>query len=131
MSNMPPDQGYGAQRPDFADAPSRLGYSDPAYGPPGASRPARNGVGIAALVLGILALVTAITLIGGVVLGVVAIVLGLVGRGRARRGEATNGGMATTGIVLGLVGILASIGLGLASVSLLNSPSGKSYQKCA
>jgi hypothetical protein len=107
-----PQQGYpaGPQQPaPYQDAPGQQG-GYPAYsGQGGYDRPApKNGIGIAALVLGILAVLTGFFLIGGL-LGLVAIVLGFIGSGRAKRGLATNRGMAITGIVLGLVGVLVSV----------------------
>jgi hypothetical protein len=60
----------------------------------------------------------------------VAIVLGVLGRGRAKRGEATNKGMATTGLVLGAIALLVSGALLALSVSVLNSDEGKNLQDC-
>jgi hypothetical protein len=75
-------------------------------------RPARNGLGIAALVLGIIGSVSGLIpflfwLAG--ILGVIALILGLAGRGRAKRGEASNKGVATFGAVLGLVSLILSV----------------------
>jgi Flp pilus assembly pilin Flp len=85
----------------------------PAYagGPTTGQPPAgtRNGLGTGALVVGILALITSWTVIGGIVLGLVAIVLGAVARGRAKRGEATNSGSAVAGLVLGLVSVIIAV----------------------
>lgn len=78
----------------------------------------RNGIGIAALIVGILALITAVTVIGGIVLGILAICFGAVGRGRARRGEATNEGVALGGLVIGALGLALSIVLVAAGASL-------------
>ena len=61
----------------------------------------RNGMGIAALVLGILSLLTGVF---GMILGGLAIVFGSVGLGRANRGEATNKVMAGWGLGLGIAG---------------------------
>src|ERR1700722_4273019 len=74
------------------------------YGTPATG--VRNGVGTAALVLGILAIVLSWTVLGGIVLGVLAVIFGIVGRGRANRGEATNRGSATAGIVTGVIGVV-------------------------
>ncbi|PQM48563.1 hypothetical protein C1Y40_01222 [Mycobacterium talmoniae] len=63
----------------------------------------------ALLVLAIAGLVTSFTVIGGVALGVAAVVCGFVGRGRVRRGEADNGGVAITGVVLGFVSVVAGL----------------------
>lgn len=79
--------------------------------PPG-TRPARNGLGISALVLGIIGTVSGLVpfffwLAG--ILGLIALILGLAGRGRAKRGEATNKGVTTFGAVLGLVSLILSV----------------------
>ncbi|MEU9002377.1 DUF4190 domain-containing protein [Streptomyces sp. NPDC048551] len=80
---------------------------------PGYPRPASNGFGITALVLGIVAVFGCTTVVGGIPLGIAAIVFGALGRGKASRGEATNGGMALAGIILGGVGVLLGIGMTL------------------
>ena len=98
------------------------------YGTAGAAP--SNGLGTAALVLGILAVLTTITVIGGVVLGLVALILGFLARGKVKRGEATNGGSALAGIILGAIAILASGAIVAAGVSLINSDSGKKLQDC-
>ena len=63
----------------------------PGTPPPGwtGSPAPRNGMGTAALVLGIVGLVLALPIIG-LLPGIVAIVLGIIGVRRANRGEATN-----------------------------------------
>ncbi len=61
--------------------------------------------------MGLLALALSWTIIGGIVLGLLALIFGLLGRGRAKRGEATNGGLSVTGIVLGIIGLLIAIGI--------------------
>lgn len=75
-------------------------------------RPARNGLGVAALILGLIGAVSGLIpflfwLAG--ILGLIALILGLVGRGRARRGEATNKRMATFGAALGLIALILSV----------------------
>ncbi|MGW2088437.1 DUF4190 domain-containing protein [Streptomyces sp. NPDC001880] len=75
-------------------------------------RPARNGLGIAALVLGVIGAVSGLIpflfWMAGI-LGLIALVLGLAGRGRAKRGEATNKGVTTFGAVLGLVSLILAV----------------------
>lgn len=105
-------------------------YGARGYGPGPAGVVPRNGLGTAALVLGILAVVLSFTVIGGVVFGILALVFGFIGRGRVKRGEATNGGSALAGIILGALGLLLAIGLVIAGASLLNSDSGKKLQNC-
>jgi len=97
----PPPPQYGAYPGGYPPPPPQPygGYAPPPTAP-------RNGLGIAALVVAIIAL---FSVVGGVVLGVVAIILGVLGYSRAKRGEATNGGVAVAGIVLGLVSIIEAI----------------------
>jgi hypothetical protein len=109
--------------------PEDYGYSQvPAYGAPPAQP--RNGFGIAALVLGVLAFLLSWTVIGGILLGILALIFGLLGRARAKRGEATNSGLSVAGIVLGIVGMLIAIGLGALMLFFFNSPAARSYQQC-
>ncbi|MFJ8668306.1 DUF4190 domain-containing protein [Streptomyces sp. NPDC093600] len=72
----------------------------------------RNGLGTAALILGIIGTVSGLVpfffwLAG--VLGLIALVLGLVGKGRVKRGEANNKGAALTGAILGLAALVLSV----------------------
>jgi uncharacterized protein DUF4190 len=86
----PPPQPYGAY-PEVLPAPRK------------------DGLGIAALVVAILGLVFCWSVVLGIVLGVVAVILGFVGRGRVKSGEASNGGVALAGIVLGALAIVVSL----------------------
>lgn len=127
----PPEGTNSASAPEtpYGSPPANQpGYGQPAPGGP-VSAP-KNGLGVAALVLGILAILTFFTLVGGVLFGLLAIVLGLVGRGRAKRGEATNGGMALAGVILGVLGLLIVAGLFAVGASFLNSDSGQKLQDC-
>ncbi|KOT34358.1 membrane protein [Streptomyces caelestis] len=75
----------------------------PGYGTP--PQPS-NGMGTTGLVLGIIGLVCSLTFFlwfFGVILGILAIIFGAVGRGKANRGEATNKGAATAGLICGIV----------------------------
>jgi len=86
----------------------------PEAGPPGYGGPPvrpSNGTGTAALVLGIIGLLTALFLFGGV-LGVLAVVLGLIGINKAKRGEATNRGVAIGGVVTGALAIIVALAVG-------------------
>jgi hypothetical protein len=91
---------------DQVPPPTAPGY-DPGYGygygygyPAPLVQPS-NGMGIAGLVLGIVS----VFMIGFPVTNILAIVFGAQGRAKARRGEATNGGQALAGIILGVVGL--------------------------
>jgi hypothetical protein len=74
---------------------------------PTATAAPRNGIGTAALVLGIIGLALAVVVVGGL-LRLVAVVLGIVALARVRRGEATNRGVAIAGIVTGGLAIVLS-----------------------
>lgn len=104
----------------------------PAYGEPlhTGSSGAGNGFGVAALVLGVLSLLGVVTVLLGLVLGVLAIVFGFLGRARARRGEADNGGMALAGILTGIVALVLSVGIVIGAVVFLRSDSGKELRHC-
>lgn len=75
----------------------------------------RNGLGIAALTLGVVAAITGlIPLMWLLALpaGIIGLTLGFAGRKRVKRGRADNGGMTWAGIVLSAVGtVLALIGM--------------------
>jgi hypothetical protein len=116
--------GYGAP------APQPGGFGAPPYGQPGHSGSPKNGLGIAALVLGILSLVTSFSVVGGILLGLVAIVLGALGRSRAKKGQATNGGMALAGLILGVIGLIVSVVIAAAVGSLLSRGDFGSLTEC-
>jgi hypothetical protein len=78
---------------------------------PTSDRP-RNGMGTAALVLGIVGLVLALIVVGGLP-GLIAVVLGVVGLLRVRRGEANNRGVAIAGIVTGALAIVVAVVVGV------------------
>ncbi|MGH4035375.1 DUF4190 domain-containing protein [Actinomycetota bacterium Odt1-20B] len=84
----------------------------PGYGWPGMAMAApSNGLGIAGLVLGIISAVGFCLWPIAIVLGILAVIFGAIGRGRWRRGEATNGGQALAGLICGIVGILLGVGM--------------------
>jgi Domain of unknown function (DUF4190) len=131
-----PPQGYppGAY-PGAYPPPPGGGYPPPppqpyaGYGAPPTAAP-KNGLGIAALIVGILSLPAALTIFGGFILGVIAIILGFIGYRRARSGEATNGGMAIGGIVLGVLGAILSAVLIAVGVWGFNQFGGRDLMDC-
>ncbi|KOV66164.1 integral membrane protein [Streptomyces sp. MMG1121] len=80
------------------------------YGWPGMQPAPSNGLGTAALVCGILAAVGFLMWPIALVLGILAIIFGAIGRGKAKRGEATNPGMALAGLICGVAGIVLMVG---------------------
>ncbi|MDQ0793693.1 DUF4190 domain-containing protein [Streptomyces sp. B1I3] len=108
----------------YGGYPGYPGYGgQPAWGPAPA-----NGLGIAAMVLGIIAVVGFCMWGFGIILGILALIFGIIGRGRAKRGEATNGGMALAGIILGSVSIVISaIFLGFLIWAVANDDGSSDY----
>ncbi|OBG69168.1 MULTISPECIES: DUF4190 domain-containing protein [unclassified Mycobacterium] len=68
----------------------------------------RNEMGVASLLVGVVALLTCWMLLG-VPFGIAAVITGDVARRRVQRGEATNARTALAGMVLGAVSIAAGI----------------------
>ncbi|WP_177235474.1 DUF4190 domain-containing protein [Streptomyces sp. MUSC 14] len=121
--------------PIAPDGPGQLPYyppTPPAYGDPGAYPAANpygwpgmqpapsNGLGTAALVCGILAAVGFLLWPIALVLGILGIIFGAIGRGKAKRGEATNPGMALAGLICGSVGIVLVVGFWAVVIALIN-----------
>ncbi|MFI1035034.1 DUF4190 domain-containing protein [Streptomyces sp. NPDC020951] len=127
----PPVQGGAVPPPPIApDGPGQVPYGYPGgygypshphygdgapglYGWAGNGAGDSNGMGIAGLVLGILAAVVFCLWPLAIVLGILGVVFGAIGRGKARRGEASNPGQALAGIICGAVGTVLAIALGI------------------
>ena len=89
----------------------------PAWPPanfPAPPRPPRNGVGIASLVIAVIALLSVWSVLGGIIGGIIGVALGIIGLSRVRRGEASNRGVAIAGIALGSLAVI----LGLVFIAL-------------
>jgi hypothetical protein len=121
----PPPPHYGAYPSGYPPPPPQPypGFAPPPIGP-------RNGLGIAALVLAIIGLVFCWTVFGGVVLGVCAVIIGFVARGRVTRREATNGGVAIAGIVLGFLAIIVSLVFIPIWIGIFHELGGSDYVDC-
>jgi Domain of unknown function (DUF4190) len=119
----PPPPQYGAYPGSYPPLPPPQPYGS--YAPPPTAP--KNGLGLASLVIAIIGL---FTVFGGLVLGVIAMILGFIGWGRAKRGEATNAGVAIAGIVLGLLGIIVSIVAIFFVVSVFDEFGGGDYVDC-
>jgi hypothetical protein len=73
--------------------------------PPQPAGPApQNGLGTAALVMGILQFICL-----GPIASVLAIIFGRIGMSKAKQGEATNGGVAKAGFWLGIAGLILTV----------------------
>lgn len=113
----PPSAGTPAPVPPVAEPPP---FGDPV--PVGRN----NGLGTAALVLGI----ASIPFCWLVLPGVLAVIFGFIARGRAKRGQASNGGVALAGIITGVVGLLLSAVLIMALIRVATSPAFGDYNDC-
>jgi uncharacterized protein DUF4190 len=113
----------------------------PDEAPGGRTGPARNGMPIAALSLGALALIAILLLKSlpiAVIMAVLAIVFGILGLRQVKRGVADRKGFALAGLILGAVGLVLSIVLLILSYRVYNdckdkighSPSQKELTKC-
>jgi hypothetical protein len=109
--------------------PYQPGYPPPYYAPPQPVAP-KNGLGIAALVLAVLGLLSVATVFTPIILGVIAIVIGAVGRGRVKRGVADNGGVAIAGIVLGGLAIVVGLAFIAIWTTVWKDVRGSDYIDC-
>jgi Domain of unknown function (DUF4190) len=95
----------------------------------------RNGMGTAALVVGVVALVLAALLIFfpiAFILGILAVIFGALGIRRADRGEANNKGHAIAGLVCGALAFLLAVSIGVRLGTFINDHSGdfRSFWTC-
>ena len=133
---------YGSDAPQYGQPAGQQPYQQQQYGQQQYGQPyqqqqygsvqrgpVKNGLGIAALVLGILGLLTSLFVIGGA-LGLIAIILGVMGLGRVKRGEATNRGMAIAGIVLGVLSVLLAALVAFGVATFLNSEEFSTVREC-
>ncbi|MGV0742769.1 DUF4190 domain-containing protein [Mycolicibacterium sp. XJ870] len=127
----PPSPYAGYPPPQSGYPPQQSGYAPQQFR---AARGPSNGLGIAALVTAIIGLLLVWSVIGGLVLGAAAVILGFIAHGRCKRGEATNAGVAISGIVLGSLAVLLSVVFIAIWVSLgvrwFNDIGGQDYLSC-
>lgn len=110
----PPAAHYGYPAPPAQPYGGYPGYGAYGMGPAAWGPAPNNGLGTAAMVIGIISVVGFCLYGVNIILGILALVFGIIGLGRAKRGEATNRGMALAGVILGSVGIaVGSVILGL------------------
>jgi NADH:ubiquinone oxidoreductase subunit 6 (subunit J) len=87
----------------------------------------RNGAGTAALVIGVNALGLAALVIFfpiAFIVGIIAAIFGMIGMGRAKRGEADNRSHAVAGLVTGLIAIVLAVVIGVRIGTFLNDHQG-------
>jgi hypothetical protein len=94
-------------------------YPPPHYAPPAP----RNGLGLTALILGLVALpftLTGLTAWIAIILGLVAVPLAFAGIGRVRRRQASNRGVTITGLILGVLAIVLGIASTVVTINALD-----------
>jgi hypothetical protein len=107
------------------------GYGLPGYGPSGyggwPAQPApQNGLGLAAMICGIVGAVLGLIFIG-IIPAVLGIIFGAIGLGRVRRGVATNRGQSLTGVITGIVGVLIAAAILTVGIISVNRPCDERY----
>ncbi|PWN01566.1 hypothetical protein DJ010_18680 [Nocardioides silvaticus] len=107
MSNPYGNDPYGQQQPQNPYGGGGGQYGGGQYAAPGGGQqPAKtDGVSIASLVTSLICCAP------------VGFILGIVGLKRTKGGQRKGRGLAITGLVLGLVGLLAWVGIGIAAVA--------------
>jgi len=120
MTEYPPPGQYPPSSNDYPVPPGAP------YRPQGQGR----GLAIAALVLGILALLSTPTVLGGVLFGLLGLVFGIIATVKARRGTAAGGGMAITGLILAVLGLAGGIVVGVVAGNWLADHGGSDYMDC-
>lgn len=96
--------GYGMGGGNYGTTPTPSGYAPE----PGVQQ--NNGIALAAMILGILALLGLVFILPGFILGLIALILGIMGvrRANAIAGPGARKGMAITGIVTGAISLILS-----------------------
>ncbi len=97
-----------------------MGAPTGSYAPAGAVP--QNGMGTAALVMGILQFLCL-----GPLGSILAVIFGKIGMNKADRGEATNRGMAKAGFILGIIGLVLTV-LAAIAVGVLIAKAPKSVE---
>jgi hypothetical protein len=96
------------------------------YTAAGTAGPRTDGLAIGALIAGILSLVCFWPLCLGIILGPAAAIMGFISRQRiaASGGTVSGGGLALAGLVIGIIGFIASAGWAIFTIFLaMNSGS--------
>ncbi|MGW1276256.1 DUF4190 domain-containing protein [Streptomyces tsukubensis] len=121
---MPTPPGDESSTPPAPQPPQPWAETPPPWSShPAPPRPPRNGMGVTALVLGIIGIILGLAVILfwlSWLPALLALIFGIIGVSHARKGTATNKGMALGGVIMGSAGLLLSIGGGLLTVFFVN-----------
>jgi len=116
----------GVVQPSYYQPAPSYGNQPISYAPAFPVAPPTNGYAITSLVLGIMAAMYSVTMIGGVVLGPAAIIFGMVGLGRTKASGDRGRAVALWGIWTGVAG--TSIGLLMIGAVTTMFSSSKEYE---
>lgn len=86
-------------------------YTAPPHLPPASARP-RNGLGVAALVIGVASVVAAVSFVLfplALIGGLVGLILGIIALTRGKAKESTNAGQATAGVICCAIALVIAI----------------------
>src|SRR5690606_32356942 len=92
--------------------------------------PKRTGLAVAALVLGIVALLSFWTVVGGYLFGALGVIFGLIAAIKARKGTAGGFGMSITGIVLSVLALIGATLFVIVGWSFFVDMGGKDFVDC-
>ncbi|KAA8890534.1 DUF4190 domain-containing protein [Nocardia colli] len=126
MSQYPPPGQYPPP-PGYGQPPGGQQPGQPAYWQ---ESPKGKGLAITALVLGIIALLSFWTLVGGYLFGAFAVIFGIVALVKTRSGRAGGAGMAITGLILGALGLIGAIVVTVVGYSFFVNSGGKDFVDC-
>ena len=123
-SPAPPPEYSLYEQPQAPPMP-QYGYSVPPMPPPMVMRSNQNNtLGLLSMIFGIVSLPMLCCFYTGAAVGIAAVVLGILGLGKANRGEADNKGMSIAGIVCGsIAAVLGVLWLVLVVVANVAAPS--------
>lgn len=121
MSQYPPPGQY---------PPPPGNYPPPGQGQYWQESPKGKGMAITALVLGILALLTFWSVVGGLLFGLFGLIFGIIAFVKTRRGTGGGTGMAVTGLVLSVLAIIGSILIGIVGWSFFVESGGRDLIDC-
>ncbi|WP_063042454.1 DUF4190 domain-containing protein [Nocardia pseudovaccinii] len=124
MAQYPPP---GQYPPPPGQYPPPPGQGQPNYWQ---ESPKRKGLAITTLVLGILGFLSCWTLIGGYLFGFFALIFGIIALVKIRSGSAGGTGMAVTGLILGVLALVAAVVLSIVGWSFFVDSGGKDYLDC-
>ncbi|MGW0183203.1 DUF4190 domain-containing protein [Nocardia sp. NPDC003345] len=127
MSYQPPGGGYPPPEPYPGQGPGPGPGGQPQYWQ---ESPKRKGMAIAALVLGILAVLTFWTIVGGILFGLIAVILGVIAMVKSSRGTGGGGVMAVIGLILGILGIIGVIVVAVVGWGIWQDSGGQDFVDC-